>query len=237
MKGTLAWSLAFVVAVVGVSLAYRSPSRTTALPDDYSFVYGPDRPFAPSLARTEDAGAIDPRLLSGSNSCGTSGCHVEIVKEWSVSAHRWAAMDAGFQKIQMNMAEQNGPESTRYCGGCHDPISLFSGTKNLFRDTDQLTGLRGYQEGVSCLACHAIRQVDVKGNADYVVARPSRYLFELDGQDGPEGAKRFVRDFLIRAYPGQHMTDLSKTLFKAPEYCAACHKQFIDEEVEHVYAL
>ncbi len=234
LKGTLAWTIAFTVVIVGVSLAYRAPTLTTTLPEDYSYVYGPDRPFAPSLARSDDSKAIDPRLLAGSNSCGTSGCHTEIVKEWSVSAHRWAAMDTGFQKIQMNMAEQNGPESTRYCAGCHDPISLFSGTKNLFRHTDQLTGLRGYQEGVSCLACHAIRQVDVKGNADYVVGRPQRYLFEMDGDGGPEGSKRFVRDFLIRAYPGQHMADLSKTFFKAPEYCAACHKQFIDEEINRV---
>jgi nitrate/TMAO reductase-like tetraheme cytochrome c subunit len=27
---------------------------------------------------------------------------------------------------------------------------------------------------------------------------------------------------------------LSKRLFKTPEYCAACHKQFIDEEINSV---
>jgi hypothetical protein len=43
-----------------------------------------------------------------------------------------------------------------------------------------------------------------------------------------------VRDFLIRAYPGQHVASLSKTMFKKPEYCAACHKQFVDEEVNRV---
>ena len=84
------------------------------------------------------------------------------------------------------MAKQNGPESTRYCGGCHDPISLFSGTKNIF--TEDLTGLAGYQEGVSCLACHSIRETDVKGNANYVMAQPPRYLFEL--QRGARRARR-----------------------------------------------
>jgi len=42
-----------------------------------------------------------------------------------------------------------------------------------------------------------------------------------------------ARDFLIRAYPGEH-AKLSKRMFKTPEYCAACHKQFIDQEVNRV---
>ena len=228
------WTAGATLAVLLLSFAYRPADLQTELPEDYSYVYGPERPFAPSLARTEGMRALDPRVLSGSESCGTAGCHTQIVEEWQVSAHRWAAMDPGFQKIQMNMAEQNGPESTRYCGGCHDPISLFSGTKNLFVAEDELTTLHGYREGVSCLTCHAIRQVDVKGNADYVVAPPARYMFEIEYAENPSEPRRLLRDFLIRAYPDQHMQDLSKTLFKAPEYCAACHKQFIDQEINRV---
>jgi Cytochrome c554 and c-prime len=233
-KGAMVLALGCSALVAIGVVAYRPPALQQKFPDDYSFQYGPDRPFAPSLARTEGSKAMDSRLLSGSESCGTSGCHSEIVKEWQSSAHRYAAMDAGFQRIQSNMAQQNGPESTRYCGGCHDPISLFSGTKNLFIEPEQLTSLHGYQEGVSCLACHSIRQVDVKGNADYVVAEPARYMFELEyNQDGGE-TTRFLRDFLIRAYPRKHVSSLSKTFFKAPEYCAACHKQFIDKEINRV---
>jgi hypothetical protein len=223
--------LGFVLMAVpaGVLWAvYPGDPLRNEFPADYSLKYGPNRPFAPSLATTLTGRAYDPRSLAGSESCGTSGCHEQIAAEWRVSAHRWSAMDLGFQRIQEEMARQNGPESTRYCGGCHDPISLFSGTKNIF--TADLTGLAGYQEGVSCLACHSIRQTDVKGNANFVVAQPRRYLFEL--REG-RGA-RVVRDFLIRAYPWTHTADLSKRLFKTPEYCAACHKQFIDQEVNKV---
>ncbi len=74
------------------------------------------------------------------------------------------------------MAKQNGPESTRYCGGCHDPISLFSGTKNIF--VENLTGLQGYQEGVSCLACHAIQETDIQGNANYTITPAAEYLWQ-----------------------------------------------------------
>lgn len=223
-------AVACFAVVGGLRAAVRPPAMVDAFPADYAYVYGPEKPFAPSLARTETNAAFDARRLSGSQSCGTSGCHEQIVQEWEVSAHRWAAMDPGFMKIQAVMATQNGPESTRYCAGCHDPISLFEGTKNIF--ADDLTGPHGFDEGVSCLSCHSIRETDVKGNANYIVEAPPRYLFEIGDADDP--ARRFARDFLIRAYPRAHVTALAKRAFKTPEYCAACHKQFIDQEVNQV---
>jgi len=217
------------LAVVGAGVAaYRPPTINDEFPADYAFTHGKERPFAPSLARTETNWAFDSRTLSGSKSCGTSGCHEQITEEWAVSAHSYAAKDAAFQAIQEVMAKQNGAESTRYCGGCHDPISTFSGAKNIF--AENLTELEGYEEGVSCLSCHGVKETDVKGNADYVIGRAERYLFEIDGSDRTQP----VRDFLIRAYPRQHVDSLSKRLFKTPEYCAACHKQFIDQEVNDI---
>jgi len=219
-------SLFAMVALL--AYAYEPMQLTNEFSADYSYLYGPDRPFAPSLATTSTGGAFDDRSLGGSQSCGTSGCHEQIVKEWQVSAHRYSAMDPAFQAVQKVMGKQNGPESTRYCGGCHDPISLFSGTKNIFRE--DLTSLTGYQEGVSCIVCHGIKQTDIKGNANYVISQPQRYMFEL----GNVESYRFLRDFLIRAYPRNHVESLQHRMFKSPEFCAACHKQFIDQEVNQV---
>ncbi len=224
---TITTALLFVVVVLGVWL-YRPLELNNEFPEDYSYAYGPDRPFAPSLARTSSGGAFDARSLGGSKSCGTSGCHEEVAKEWEVSAHRWSAMDPAFRAVQSIMSEQNGPESTRYCGGCHDPISLFSGTKDLF--VEDLTNQVGYDEGVSCIVCHAIKETDVQGNANYVITQPERYLFEF-AEGGPA---RWTSDFLIRAYPWKHVETLQHKLFKSPEFCAACHKQFIDEEINNV---
>ena len=218
-----------LLAVVGLwTYAYEPVRFRNTFPTDYTWMYGADRPFAPSLAKTATGGAIDARSLSGSRSCGTTGCHEQIVQEWEPSAHRYAALDAAFQAVQEVMGKQNGPESTRYCGGCHDPISLFSGTKNIF--VEDLTALAGYREGISCLACHAIQEADVKGNANYTIAQPNRYAYELK-----EGrTAQFFRDFLIRAYPNYHVESLSRRLFKSPEFCASCHKQFIDQEINKV---
>lgn len=227
MLRSLLPTVAGLLAIAGLTLLYAGPRYVNELPEDYQLVYGEDRPFAPSLAVTASGGAYDAESLGGSESCGTAGCHQQIVEEWQPSAHRYAAMDTFFQGVQTVMAQQNGPESTRYCGGCHDPISLFSGAKNVF--AEDLTGQIGYQEGVSCLSCHGVRETDLQGNANYVMTQPPAYLFQW----ADEGAGRLVRDFLIRTYPDQHAA-LSKRAFKAPEYCAACHKQFIDEEVNRV---
>jgi len=229
-----AWRSAIVavvpfILVPALGMMYRPATLVNALPSDYSYVYGKERPFAPSLARTASGGAYDERSLAGSAACGTAGCHDRIYQEWAVSAHRYSAMDAAFQKVQSVMAEQNGAESTRYCGGCHDPISLFSGTKNVL--VKDLTNITGIKEGVSCVSCHAIKETDVKGNAAYVMTQPGRYMFEYADT---VGAPRFVRDFLIRSYPRYHVASLQHKLFKSPEFCAACHKQFIDKEINKV---
>jgi hypothetical protein len=216
-----------LAATAALPLVYSGTHYVNAFPEGYHYLYGSDKPFAPSLARTATGGAFDARSLAGSETCGSAGCHAEILAEWKPSAHRYAAMDPAFQKIQEIMAQQNGPESTRYCGGCHDPISLFSGTKNIL--VENLTNLHGYQEGVSCLVCHSIRETDLQGNANYTISQPSEYLWQW----AERGAPKLVRDFLIRTYPDEH-NRLSKRMFKAPEYCAACHKQFIDEQVNRV---
>jgi len=225
--GSLATS-AGVVLTIALSFAYSGTKYHNQFPADYSYAFGKNRPFAPSLAHTTTNGAYDPRSLAGSATCGASGCHTEIYNEWKTSAHRYAAMDPIFQGIQNVMAKQNGPESTRYCGGCHDPISLFSGSKNIF--VERLTGSLGYDEGISCLACHSIQKTDIQGNANYTMWQPKEYLWQWS-PDHSVGA--VARNFLIRAWPAQH-NRLSKRMYKKPEYCAACHKQFIDQEVNRV---
>ncbi len=222
--GTLATSALVLVCTA----SYSGTKYRNVFPADYSLAYGANRPFAPSLARTSTNGAFDPRSLAGSESCGQSGCHVEIYKEWKTSAHRYAAMDPIFQGIQNVMAKQNGPESTRYCGGCHDPISLFSGTKNIF--VANLTSQVGYNEGISCLACHSIQKTDIQGNANYTIAQPKEYLWQWSADHTLEAV---ARNFLIRTWPAQH-NRLNKRMYKTPEYCAACHKQFIDAEINRV---
>lgn len=234
-SGALAWkSVALTAVLMGASLAlaHAAPRIETAwkLPEDYGFKYGKS-PFSPSLARTRVDGVenapINPEALSGSRSCATSGCHEQILHEWEPSAHRYASRSLFFQAIQKAMAGNNGPESTRYCAGCHDPIALYSGSKNIY-DTDLSSP--GADEALSCVACHSITEADVKGNAAYVIEPQHRVIFE--GKGGVLAEK--LSSFLIRALPRPHKAAWTRDLQKTPEFCGACHKQFIDEQINGV---
>lgn len=177
--------------------------------------------FAPTYARTESGNFVRPDVLAGSESCGTSGCHEQILAEWQPSAHRFSAMNEPFQVVQANFADEREPAETRYCAGCHDPISLFAGAVNIHEMSEDAPGI---QEGASCVVCHSISEVDERGNADYVLTPPTKYLWE-----GSSGLSKVLSDFLIRTYPRQHLADYDRNILRTPEFCGACHKQFIPE--------
>ncbi len=183
-----------------------------------------ERVLTSTARQVRERGATPPGTLAGSAGCGTSGCHPQIYEEWLPSAHRYSALDDMFQRVQEIMAAETSPEHTRYCAGCHDPISLFSGAKN---EGNITLSAEGSDEGSSCLVCHSIVQTDVQGNGDYTLRQPERYIFESNGGD----FAKVVSDFLIRTYPEHHIESYSRPLYKTPEFCAACHKQYVDKEV------
>ncbi len=227
------WRLALktTIALSGLvvlgSFAYRTPDLSHyRFNPKYNWAYGKENPFKPSLTTTEDDRPIPPELLASSQTCGGSGCHTSIYREWAASAHRWSSEDKFFQVVQDLFIKDKGIPPARYCGGCHDPVSLLSGYK------DASTGISapGFKEGDSCVVCHAVRRVDVQGNGNYVLGRPTPYLYEYE----TTGWRAGVAHFLIRAYPKQHDRDYDLTLLRRPESCGACHKQFIDKYINNV---
>ena len=205
--------------------AYAPDFSHYALPAGYKMPYGKD-PFTPSMAETASGGPVAPQLLAGSESCGASGCHTEIYKEWAADSHRWASEDEGFQAVQAALIHAEGAPAARYCAGCHDPVSLLSGYKNASTSIEA----PGFKEGASCVVCHAMRRVDVQGNGNYVWGPAKPYLFEYSGA----GRASSITHFLIRAYPRQHNADYDLALDKNTASCGACHKQFIDKQINHV---
>jgi Cytochrome c554 and c-prime len=226
VSGLAAVALVAVVGVItGIYRAYAPDFSSYKLPADYKMPYGKD-PFAPSMAKTVHGGPVAPQLLAGSKSCGAAGCHTEIYHEWAADSHRWSSEDIGFQGVQAALIHAEGAPAARYCAGCHDPVSLLSGYKNASTSIEA----PGFKEGASCVVCHAMRRVDMQGNGNYVWGPPRPYLFEYAGA----GRASAVTHFLIRAYPRQHDQDYDLALDKNPASCGACHKQFIDKEINHV---
>ena len=174
--------------------------------------------FRPSMANTETGRPIAVETLASSDSCGTSDCHATIYDEWRASAHCWSAEDQFFQEVRTVTTRVKGTHETEKCGACHDPVSMLSGHK------DPSLGHRapGYQEGDSCVVCHAVRKIDERGIGSYVLGTSQPYLYDWAGNR----YATMVNHFLIRAYPGQHNRDYNLDLLRRPESCAPCHKEF-----------
>jgi hypothetical protein len=221
-------SVGLLLLLVVATLAYHKPFYESYHPSaKYENAAGVS-PFAPSFASTENGRPIAPQILSNSDSCGVSGCHTAIYREWLASAHRWSAEDEFFQAVRSATTEVQGIEATEKCAGCHEPVSLLGG----YNDPTLGQSAPGYKHGDSCLICHGVRHVDERGIGSYEVGVPRAYLYEYS--DNRYGS--IVTSFLIRAYPAQHDRDYDLKLVRQPESCAPCHKEFdvIDKRLGRV---
>lgn len=201
------WIIVLVVGAAGIFIARRQKNLSIAN-------------FSPSNARTTTGRVIPAKLMGGSASCGTSGCHSTIYREWLPGAHHYSASDPFYEAIKANYIHDRGPDSPRYCAGCHEPVPLVAGENILAH-----TGSNG-TEGSSCVFCHALRDTETRGNANYAVRPPDPYLFELS----PNPALRRIADMLIRLYPAQHQRDYAVKASETAEFCGTCHKQYISKE-------
>ena len=171
-----------------------------------------------AISDKRENGALRPASLAGSSGCGSSGCHEAIYDEWRSSAHGFAAEDELFLRVQGLLIESKGVAESRACAGCHDPAALLGGTRyGSWSDSGELQIF----EGNSCVTCHSTVATDTNGNGGYVIRPPRRYLFE----DYETGVVGLLGKFLIRTYPGQHIAEYKRPLYKTSEFCAACHKQ------------
>lgn len=210
-----------LLLALGLGLTYRhSVSATVELPT-YSYPYG-SSPFAPSQPTTPDMTFINEEVMANSESCGQSNCHTDIYDQWAESAHRYSTDNPWFEQALLEMVATEGPNATRYCGGCHDPLALLSGKM------DAAGPVRNSHpdEGISCIACHSITQInDLTGTSAYEVTPPEQYLFwERKG-----AVAQYLNYLLIRLKPGPHGDTFMQPFYQEPVYCGLCHKQFIDE--------
>ena len=171
-----------------------------------------------AVAMQKVTGSLKPAALAGSATCGNSGCHDSIYREWRASAHGFAAEDVLFLQVQDLLIREKGVAESRACAGCHDPAAVLGGTRyGVASDGGELPIF----EANSCITCHSTVATDTNGNGGYVIEAPERYLFE----DRESGIAGLAARFLIRAYPEKHVAEYKRPLYKTSEFCAGCHKQ------------
>ncbi len=200
------WTSVFVLGAFGIWYARRTPALAAAN-------------FRPSNARTTTGHVIPMSLLRGSADCGSAGCHATIYKEWVPGAHHYSSRDPFYGAVKANYIHDRGPDSPRYCAGCHEPVPLMAGVQIV-------AGAQpGSDSGSSCAFCHVLRKLKNRGNANYLVRPPDPYLFE-------SSANPWLRDVshvLIRLHPEQHDRDYNVKPSETAAFCGTCHKQYINK--------
>ena len=210
-----------------LTFAYKqlpSPYQDVAAITPYQLSYG-DNPFSPSQTKSFTGGFLDPRRLANSDRCGT--CHAAITEEWKSSMHAQAASDKSYQTNINLLAEKMGMPATRYCEGCHAPIALLSGELTAGGKLDTYGHM---VEGIGCMGCHGIDQViHLKGVASYNAAPKNDYLFA----DSDNWLATKLHNYLIRIQPRSHRIDMNRPIILQAEFCATCHTQFMDKDINN----
>ncbi|MSR61654.1 MAG: tetratricopeptide repeat protein [Planctomycetes bacterium] len=219
----MAVSAAFALVMVG--LHSQDPKKWG--------VVGPkegEQYFFPSLARTATGNFIPAQSLMNDEYC--KQCHADVYDSWYHSAHRFASFNnpaylfSVRQTRKVALERDGNVQAARFCAGCHDVVPFFSGAFDdpNFDDVNHPTA----QAGITCTACHAITNVNsTQGNSDFTIEEPSQYPFTFS--ESP--FLRWVNRQLVKAKPAFHKKTFLKPLHKTTEYCGACHKVHLPEEL------
>lgn len=186
--------------------------------------------FFPSLARTATGNFIPERVLDNDEYC--LKCHEDSYKGWHNSVHRVSSFNnppynfSVTQTRELALARDGDVHASRFCAGCHDPVVFFSGK---FDDpTFDFENHPAGQAGITCTACHSITHLgSPKGNADFTIEEPVHYPFAFSENE----TLQWINQQLIKAKPEFHKKTFLKPLHKTAEFCGACHKVHLPEEL------
>ncbi|HEX3776701.1 MAG TPA: multiheme c-type cytochrome [Polyangiaceae bacterium] len=180
-------------------------ASATNLPPPHALLPRDEGPNFPSLARTKDGKAADVALLADAKACGD--CHMEAAREWQASAHAHASFDNPWYRASVDQLRQDVSNvSSRHCGGCHDPLLLFSGgmDKEISASDKLATG------GVTCLVCHGMVEATTDGNASYTL--------DTSPVPVPSGDAESL---------ARHRARVASKTLRSPALCASCHRGFL----------
>jgi Tfp pilus assembly protein PilF len=226
--GALVFPLA--VALLGRGREHAVNAELAPLTMDGEAVGGAEGPFFPSSARTTDGEVVpQSKFFMESETCGKSGCHVDVYEEWDASAHHFASFNnQWYRKSIEYMQSVAGVTASKWCGGCHDHALLFTGLMD--RPIEEVIDTPEAQVGLGCVSCHAIVDVDdTMGNGGFTIEYPP--LHDLATSDNP--LVEAVHDFVVKIDPEPHRRTFLKPLHQGDSsaFCSSCHKVHLDVPV------
>lgn len=210
---------------LGAAVAY-DPNGTTNWVTNTAFATNGQTDVVitlPRLPATDNASYQPPTTVL----CGV--CHEEQRDQWLTSRHAGAATNPWVLDLHSGSGTPGGaagyvftdlhdPGETGFCATCHTPmIDVFTPGMVQLNEVVDPAAL----EGVSCLACHQIGEVDANNiNGLHHVGGKSQYRFP-DNSDHP--TEFYVFGPLADVESGT-MRNSFNDLFADSRMCAACHQ-------------
>jgi len=225
------WAAVGAVFALGM-LAFhsRSPQTWDAVGPKEGAKY-----FLPALSRTATGDFIPAEALLNDAYC--KECHADVHESWSYSAHKLSSFNNpaylfSVLETRRKLHERDGnARGSRFCAACHDPVPFFTGAFDdpKFDDPNyDLAGDPQAQAGITCTVCHSITKVnDNRGNGSYTIEEARHYPFAYS--ENP--VLRWINRQMILAKPAFHKKTFLKPLHKTPEFCGACHKVHLPQEL------
>jgi hypothetical protein len=223
--GGMVAGIAAAISLVAIIVQVQDPRRWNQQGPDSGEQY-----FHPSLARTVDGQFIDAEALMMDGYC--QECHADVHERWSYSMHRFSSFNNpaylfSVRNTRALLQRRDGSiQGVRFCAGCHDPVPFFSGAMDDpdFGDLDNPLATAG----ITCSVCHSITHINsARGNADYTIEAPLHYPFA----NSERPWLQWINQTLVKAKPEFHKKTFLKPLHESSEFCGACHKVHLREEL------
>ena len=189
--------------------------------ETYNFRFGGDKLTTPGNAAVEGDDFLQPGAFPKATYC--AHCHEEAYSQWRQALHS-NSFRTPFYRTSVNILPRTkGIEFTRHCDSCHNPIGVLAGAMT----QDSRVDREFDADGLTCTTCHSIQKLkSTEGNGGFVMGVPSVMVDE----DGNRIPGEVPYDEILK-HPDRHSKAVMKSFYRTPEFCAACHKANLPNEL------
>jgi hypothetical protein len=179
--------------------------------------------------------AVDPHaelyaqsLYPSATQCAK--CHQQIYDEWASSSHAYAAISPMFQRFEDTINKLTRGTVGYFCLRCHAPVAT---TLEHPRDQAIHDGPRVFREGITCVACHRVKEAYTKANGERRIEPGDTFQPVYGGGDGfgVELAVQYKDLFKTTTHPsetgeaqGIHARSIHFEQLTQSDFCMSCHQ-------------
>ncbi len=170
-----------------------------------------------------------------------ASCHQNIYDEWRSSAHAYSGLSPMFHKFEQTLNGLASGTVGAFCVRCHLPVGTEAGQPRHMtlyersQDTERFVDPGVTIEGVTCIACHRVKERYGRVNGQRRIERGDAFepMFGSRGGETLDRVKAMdsvAADRAERAAPhGAGKTPIHGSIGSMPalaesEFCVACHQ-------------